>query len=136
MSPTTKRTLESLAAAARRRASSIAFASRSTPTTARQRGASASATRPEPVPASSTVRSARGSLLSRSRNIALSSSVGSAGRPSAGDCAIGSGGHETRVFRQDAPYVARLGPLHGFEAFLQLGPRELHVESPLPDVDH
>src|SRR5882724_12896202 len=136
MSPTTNRTLESLAAAALRRASSIARASRSTPTTARQSGARASATRPEPVPASSTVISPSGSLLRRSRKAVLSWSVGSPGRPSARDGAIGSGGHEARVLRQHAPRVARLGPLHSLEALLQLGGRKLDVELALLDVDH
>src|SRR5882762_6106807 len=136
ISPTTKRTLESLAAAALRRASSIARASRSTPTTARQSGASASATRPEPVPASSTVRSPSGSLLRRSRNAALTSSPESPGRASAGDGAIGCAGNEPRVFRQHAPRIARLRPLDTLETLLDLGGRELHVELALLDVDH
>src|SRR5881397_823008 len=64
--------VEEYAASACRRASSISLASRSTPTTARQRGASVSASRPEPVPASSTVSSASGSALRRSRKTGLS----------------------------------------------------------------
>src|SRR6185436_13577330 len=136
MSPTTNRTLVSLAAAALRRASSIARASRSTPTTARQSGASASATRPEPVPASSTVSSRSGSLLSRSRKAALSSSPESAGRLSAGDGAIGCTPDEARVLRQGAPGVARLRALDALEPLLDLGGRKLHVELTLLDVDH
>src|SRR5262249_10559201 len=136
MSPTTKRTLVSLAADALRRASSTARASRSTPTTARQSGASAGASRPAPVPASSTVSSASGSLLSRSRNAALSSSPESPGRASAGDGAIGRASHEASVFRERARGVARLGSLDALEPFLDLGGRELHIELALLDVDH
>src|SRR3989441_9870658 len=135
-SPTTNRTFESFAAAARRRASSICFASRSTPTTARQRGASASATRPAPVPASSRVSSASGSALRRSRKTGLSSSGRSAGRVSARDGAIGRARDEARVLRQGAPGIARLRSLHALETLLQLGGGQLDVELALFDVDH
>src|SRR5436309_10242883 len=134
-SPTTKRTLVSVAAAAFRRASSIARASRSTPTTARQSGASASASRPEPVPASSTVSSRSGSARTRSRNAALSSSPDSAARLSAGDGAIGCAPDQARVLRQGAPRVARLRALEALQALLDLGGRELDVEPALLDVD-
>src|SRR5262245_8134616 len=136
MSPTTKRTLVSFAAAALRRASSIARASRSTPTTARLSGASASATRPDPVPASSTVRSRSGSVLTASRNAALSSSPDSPGRASAGDGAIGCAGDGPRILREHAPGVARLRALDALEPLLDLGGRKLHVELALLDVDH
>src|SRR5262249_18157828 len=136
MSPTTKRTLVSLAAAALRRASSIARASRSTPTTARQSGARVSASRPEPVPASSTVRSRSGSARRRSRNAWLSSSPGSAGRVSAGDGVIGCTPDQARVFRQDTPRVARLRSLDALEPLLDLDGRKLDVEPALLDVDH
>src|ERR1700741_639414 len=115
MSPTTKRTLVSLAAEALRRASSIARASRAPPPTARLHGASASAPRPDPVPASSTVRSRSGSVLTASRNAALSSSPDSPGRASAGDGAIGCAPDQPRVLRQHAPGVARLRALDGLE---------------------
>src|SRR2546425_10277363 len=136
MSPTTKRTFESPAAAACRRASSIDRASRSTPTTARQCGASASARRPAPVPASSTVSVASGSAFSRARKAGLNPSVESAGRLSTRDGAIGRGGDEARVLGQHAPGVARLGPLDALEPLLQLGGGKLDVELALLDVDH
>src|SRR5262245_60034972 len=136
MSPTTKRTLVSLAAAALRRASSMARASRSTPTTARLNGASASATRPDPVPASSTVRSLSGSVLTASRKAVLSSSPDSPGRASAGDGAIGCARDEPRVLREHAPRVARLRALDALEPLLDFRGRKLDVELALLDVDH